>query len=150
MRGNITRRGKSSWRIKFDVCYDATTGKRKYHVEMVRGSKADAVTLLSKRLAERGEGQLVERTTITVAAYGLSPQTVRHIHRLLSQILASAVKAQKLRHSPVLTVQAAPSVPRPQDRSPYARRAGHVAGPSEGAAALHAGAARGFHRPQAR
>jgi integrase len=177
MRGNITRRGKSSWRIKFDVCYDATTGKRKYHVETVRGSKADAVTLLSKRLAERGEGQLVERTTITVAAYakhwleniapakasartreryaelvekhiaphlgavalqkldgtridafytklltagrldgkgGLSPQTVRHIHRLLSQIFASAVKAQKLRHSPMLTVQAAPSVPRPK------------------------------------
>jgi hypothetical protein len=28
MRGNITRRGKSSWRIKFDVGADPETGKR--------------------------------------------------------------------------------------------------------------------------
>ena len=70
MRGNITRRAKASWRIKFDIGHDVSvTGKRKYHTETVRGTKADAVTAISKRLAERGEGQLVQRTSITVAEY---------------------------------------------------------------------------------
>jgi len=173
MRGNITRRGKASWRIKFEIEGDAVTGKRKYHVETVRGTKADAVNLLAKRLAERGDGQLVERTALTVADYsrhwlvaiapakasgktreryteivekhiipyigslqlqkldgpridsfytklgsagrrdgkgGLAPQTVLHIHRVLSMILASAVKAQKLRASPIAAVQTSPKL----------------------------------------
>ena len=41
-------------------------------------------------------------------AGGLSQQTVHHIHRLLSQIFASAVKAKKLRQSPILDVQTTP------------------------------------------
>lgn len=41
---------------------------------------------------------------------GLAPQTVRHIHRLLSQILRSAVKAGKLRQSPMMAVQTTPKV----------------------------------------
>jgi integrase len=176
MRGNITRRGKSSWRIKFEIGHDPLTGKRKVHTETVHGTKADAVTLLSKRLAERGENRLIERSAITVAQYarhwlvtiapakasgktrerygeliekhiipniggvelqkldgpqidifyatlsksgrrdgngGLSPQTVRHIHRLLSLILASAVKAKKLTASPMVAVQTTPKVRRP-------------------------------------
>ena len=44
---------------------------------------------------------------------GLSAQTVRHIHRLLSQILSSAVKAQKLRQSPMVAVQTTPRVRKP-------------------------------------
>ena len=177
MRGNVTRRGKSSWRIKFDIGHDPETGQRKYHTETLRGTKAQADTLLAKRLAERGEGQLVERSTANVADYarhwlsaiapanasgktlerygeliekhiipnlgpgalqkldgtridtfyttlgktgrcdgkgGLSPQTVRHIHRLLSMILASAVKAKKLAVSPMGAVQTTPKVRRPR------------------------------------
>ncbi|MCO6050642.1 site-specific integrase [Mesorhizobium sp. RP14(2022)] len=41
---------------------------------------------------------------------GLASQTVMHVHRLLSQILASAVKARKLRASPMAEVQAVPKV----------------------------------------
>jgi len=44
---------------------------------------------------------------------GLSAQTVQHIHRLLSQILGSAVKSSKLRASPIAQVQTAPKVRRP-------------------------------------
>ena len=68
MRGNITRRGKTSWRIKFEIGGDSE-GRRRYHVETIRGTKADAVTLLARRIAERGEGQLVQRNTVTVAEY---------------------------------------------------------------------------------
>ena len=39
---------------------------------------------------------------------GLAPLTVLHIHRLLSQILSSAVKAPKLRSSPMEAVQTTP------------------------------------------
>ena len=41
MRGNITRRGKTSWRLKFDVGVDAA-GKRLIEWETVRGTKKDA------------------------------------------------------------------------------------------------------------
>ncbi len=41
---------------------------------------------------------------------GLAPQTVLHIHRLLAQILGSAVTARKLRTSPMLGVQTTPKV----------------------------------------
>ena len=176
MKGNITRRGKTSWRIKFDVGFDPITGKRKYHTETVRGARSNAVNLLAKRISEQAEGQLVERTALPLVTYarhwlsviapastsaktreryaelieqhiipqlgaieiqkldgpridafynhlltsgrrngrgGLSAQTVRHIHRLLSQILSSAVKAQKLRHSPMVAVQTTPKVRKP-------------------------------------
>jgi Phage integrase, N-terminal SAM-like domain len=175
MRGNITRRRKSSWRIKFDLAADSVTSERRYYVETVRGIKRDAQALLAKRLAAHGEGQLVQRTVLTVAEYarhwlatiapakasaktldrygeliekhiipalgavelqklegskdmfyvtlcksgrrdgtgGLSAQTVQHIHRLLSQILGSAVKAGKLRASPIGQVQTTPKVRRP-------------------------------------
>jgi len=50
MKGNITRRGKTSSRVKFDVGFDPITGKRKYHTETLRGAKSDAVNLLAKRI----------------------------------------------------------------------------------------------------
>ena len=41
MRGNITRRGKASWRIKFDVGV-ADDGKRLIEYETVHGTKKEA------------------------------------------------------------------------------------------------------------
>lgn len=43
----------------------------------------------------------------------MSPQTIKHIHKLLAQILSSAVKADKLRTSPIEKVQTTPTVKRP-------------------------------------
>ncbi|MFD1983541.1 tyrosine-type recombinase/integrase [Mesorhizobium newzealandense] len=173
MRGNITRRGKSSWRIKFDLGTDPVTGKRLTQVATVRGTKKEAEAELNRRLHQVDEGTFVERSVATVAEYcrhwistiapakasaktlerygeiveqhiiprlgatalqkldgtkidefyqhlrtagrrdgkgGLSPQTVQHIHRLLSQIMSSAVKARKLRISPMAGVQTTPKV----------------------------------------
>ncbi|RUW21998.1 MULTISPECIES: site-specific integrase [unclassified Mesorhizobium] len=173
MRGNITRRGKSSWRLKFDLGIDVATGKRQTQFVTVRGTKKEAEAELSRRLNQVEEGSYVEKTAATVDEYcqhwlkaiapskasaktleryreivdqhikprlgatalqkldgtkidtfygtlrtagrrdgkgGLSPQTVLHIHRLLSQILASAVKARKLRSSPMEAVQTTPKV----------------------------------------
>lgn len=173
MRGNITRRGQSSWRLKFDLGRDPATGKRLTEYVTVRGTKKEAQAELTRRLNQFEEGQYVLRTGETVAEYarhwlaaiapanasaktlerygeivekhiipqlgntvlqkldgtriddfylhlrtagradgkgGLADQTVKHIHRLLSQILSSAVKARKLRHSPMEAVQTTPKV----------------------------------------
>lgn len=175
MRGNITRRGKTSWRLKFDLGTDPVTGKRLTQYATVRGTKKEAEAELNKRLNQVEEGSFVERSATTVAEYarhwmkaiapakasaktlerygeivelhivpqigktalqkldgtkidefythlcsagrrdgkgGLAAQTVTHIHRLLSQILTSAVKARKLRTSPMEAVQTTPKVRR--------------------------------------
>lgn len=173
MRGNITRRGKASWRLKFDLGTDPVTGKRLTQYATVRGTKKQAEAELNKRLNQVEEGSFVERSATTISEYalhwlqaiapskasaktlerygeiinlhivpqlgtvalqkldgskidefythlrtagrrdgkgGLAPQTVQHIHRLLSQVLASAVKARKLRTSPMEAVQTTPKV----------------------------------------
>jgi integrase len=175
MRGNITRRGKSSWRLKFDLGTDSGTGVRRTQFVTVRGTKREAEAELARRLAAVEEGTFVLASADTVSAYarhwltdiapskasaktlerytdivehhivpklgghklqrlegphidafythlrtmgrvdgrgGLAPQTVQHVHRLLSQILASAVKARKLRASPMPAVQTTPKVRR--------------------------------------
>ena len=68
MRGNITRRGKSSWRIKFDVSAD-TSGKRIFHWETVRGTRKVAEAELARRLAEFSAGRYVAPTIDTVETY---------------------------------------------------------------------------------
>lgn len=174
-RGHITKRGKSSWRIKFDIGRDPVTSQRRIHFQTIRGTKKEAEAALTKALAAYEDGGFVRQSAITVAEYarhwfeaiapartsektrerygelidnhiiphigaiplqkldapridafyahlqkagrrdgngGLAPQTVLHIHRLLSQILTSAVKAQMLRQSPMLGVQTTPKVRR--------------------------------------
>ena len=49
MRGNITRRGTRSWRIKFDVGA-ADDGKRIIRYETIRGTKKQAEPALAKDL----------------------------------------------------------------------------------------------------
>ena len=64
MRGNITRRGKSSWRLKFDV---GTGTERK--IAYVRGTRKQAEAELAKRLNELAEGRQVAPTVETVESY---------------------------------------------------------------------------------
>ena len=68
MRGNITRRGKTSWRLKFDVGVD-DAGKRIIEYETVRGTRKDAQEALAIRLAEMADGRIVRRSSETLADY---------------------------------------------------------------------------------
>jgi Phage integrase, N-terminal SAM-like domain len=68
MRGNITRRGKSSWRLKFDVERDAN-GKRRFHTVTVRGTRKQAEEELTKLLAAADKGMLVDQNRDSVATY---------------------------------------------------------------------------------
>lgn len=68
MRGTITRRGKHSWRIKFDVGRDAQ-GKRTFQFLTVRGKKADAEAKLTEMLNAVGKGEFIKPSKITVAEW---------------------------------------------------------------------------------
>ena len=69
MRGNITRRGKSSWRLKFDLGTDPATGERRTEYVTVKGTKKDAEKELNKRLAQLDGGSYVARSGETVAEH---------------------------------------------------------------------------------
>ena len=164
MRGNITRRGKGSWRLKYDV---GTGSQRQIAYVTVKGTRKQAEAELAKRLSELAEGRYVAPAVETVETYarhwlahvapagrsassvdryrsmieahiipglgaiplqkldgkaidcfyaylrkhgnrfggGLSSVTLHNVHRMLSQLLSSAVKAKLLARSPLTDVQ---------------------------------------------
>jgi integrase len=69
MRGNITRRGKSSWRIKFDAGRDPITGRRRTRYATIRGTKKEAEGELARLVAEYNSGSSVDPSTISVSDY---------------------------------------------------------------------------------
>lgn len=66
MRGNITRRGKSSWRLKFDGEPDAS-GLRQTRYVTVKGKRADAEAALARLLHEHNIGSAIDPSAVTVA-----------------------------------------------------------------------------------
>jgi integrase len=68
MRGNVTRRGKSSWRLKIERESDIP-GKRKIHYETVRGTRKDAEKRLTDLLKQNDTGTLVDASKETVAGH---------------------------------------------------------------------------------
>jgi integrase len=122
-RGNITRRGKRSWRLKFDIGVDAK-GQRKIRYATVRGTRQDAQKELTRLLAEHDAGTLVEPTKITVEEYllawlgrtpkkgeipppppaGISPKTAERYRQLAEQQIyphLGKILLQKLKPSQV-------------------------------------------------
>lgn len=68
-RGNITRRGKASWQLKYDLPRDLQTGKRRVAYKTVRGKRADAERELTAILAKLDKGVAVDPCKATVAEY---------------------------------------------------------------------------------
>ena len=113
MRGNVTRRGKSSWRLKFDDGADPISGKRKTRYVTVRGKRQDAERELARLLNEVHNGTLIEPCKVTVAdcvrgwlsgAHGLAPKTLERYRQLSEQQIVphlGAVQLQKLRPAQV-------------------------------------------------
>jgi len=111
MRGNITRRGKSSWRLKFDLERDPLTGERRVHVSTVRGTKRDAERELAKLIHAAESGTYVAPDKVTVAlfldrwerdwaAINVSPKTMERYRELLAKHVRprlGALPVQKLR-----------------------------------------------------
>ena len=69
-RGNITKRGASSWRLKYEAgAPDPVTGWRQTRYVTFKGTKKAAQAELTRRLAEVDAGTAVEPSTMTVAEY---------------------------------------------------------------------------------
>ena len=108
MRGNITRRGKASWRIKFEIEPDAN-GNRQYRLVTVRGLRKDAERELTRLLGERDRGTLVDASKVTVEAYlwgwlegkhGLSPVSVERYREIIARGIVpmlGSIELQKLK-----------------------------------------------------
>jgi integrase len=122
-RGNITRRGKRSWRLKFDVGVDGK-GKRKIRYATVKGTRQDAQKKLTELLGQHDAGTLVEPSKLTVEEYlvawlgrtpkkdepppappsDLSPKTVERYRQLAEQQIyphLGNILLQKLRPAQV-------------------------------------------------
>jgi integrase len=67
MRGNITRRGKHSWRLKFDV--GADRDKRQIRYVTVKGKRSDAEAELARLLNDAHRGTLIDSTKVKVGDY---------------------------------------------------------------------------------
>jgi integrase len=67
MRGCITRRGKRSWQLKFDL--PAEGGKRRTRYVTVRGTRRDAERERVRLLHELDTGQLIDPNKQTIAEY---------------------------------------------------------------------------------
>jgi hypothetical protein len=59
MRGSISKRGKRSWRIRFDV--ERAGGHRKVHYCTVRGTRKDAEAELARLLHEANTGTRLQK-----------------------------------------------------------------------------------------
>jgi integrase len=68
MRGNITRRGKKSWRLQVFLG-KGRDGKPERYFETVTGIKRDADDRLSQLLAEFGKGSIPPRGKLTLAEH---------------------------------------------------------------------------------
>jgi len=67
MRGNITKRGKNSWQLKFDV--PNRDGKRQQRYATAKGTYREAQKALTRLLGEADKGTLPDPTRVTVAEY---------------------------------------------------------------------------------
>jgi integrase len=69
VKGNLTRRGKNSWRLKFDAGTDSATGKRLTKYVTLKGTKSQAQAEAAKIIASTVTGEYVDPSRETVAGF---------------------------------------------------------------------------------
>ena len=116
MRGHIQRRGKKSWRLKFDVGIDPLTGKRKTRFVTVRGTRKDAEKELARFIHEIGEGTFVDPSKLTVAEYldqwlenyarpNVAPKTYERWEEICTKHLGEKLGAHRVKDLGPLHIQ---------------------------------------------
>jgi hypothetical protein len=103
MRGNITKRGKNSWQLKFDA--PAINGKRQQRYATVRGTRQDAQKELTRLLSAADTGALPDPSNATIAEYvrtwlssahEQSPKTLERYSELAERQIIPHLGAHKL------------------------------------------------------
>lgn len=114
--GNITRRGKSSWRIKYEIGRDPVTGERQTRFLTVRGTKKDARRALTRVLHEIDEGAYADATKESVGEYlerwlrdyakvNVAPKTFERYSEIVTRHLKPALGAIVLKDLKPLQIQ---------------------------------------------
>ena len=117
MKNGIVRRGKSSWRIKYEIGRDPTTNKRQTGYKTVRGTKEDAKRELTKVLHEINQGAYIAAAKDTIDEYldrwlcdyaknNVSPKTYERYAEIVTNHLIPALGAVKLKDLKPLQIQA--------------------------------------------
>lgn len=120
MKGNLTRRGKSSWRLKFELGVDPDTGKRLTRYHTIHGTKAHAQAEAAKIIASSVTGSYVDHSRETVAEFiarwlqdWAATNTSNKTYQRYEQILRRHVEPhigklaiQKVRAADVQSIQA--------------------------------------------
>jgi integrase len=116
VKGNITRRGKKSWRLKFDIGRDPATGARDIRYCTIQGTRQDAERKLRELLASIDNSAYVAPSKLTVAEHvrarvtqweaagELSPKTAERYRQLIEGQIVPYIGAkvmQKLRSADV-------------------------------------------------
>src|SRR6516225_561617 len=108
MKGNITQRGKNSWRLKFDAGRDEKTGKRKTQFHTFRGTKREAQVKLAELIASVSQAKYVEPNKVTVAEWvrgrvdvwesagDISARTAQRYRQLVENQIAPHIGAKLL------------------------------------------------------
>jgi integrase len=108
MKGNVTPRGKNSWRLKFDTGRDEVTGKRKTQYVTFRGTKKEARLKLAELITSTSQGSFAEQTKETVgdfvraridqwqAAGDITARTAERYRELLTNQIAPHLGAKAL------------------------------------------------------
>ncbi len=90
----VIRRGKKSWRLKFDLGRVPLTGKRRTTYQTFRGSKREAETKLAELITTAENGVYVTPDRLTLGDYlrawleapvGLSPKTLERYRQICGQ-----------------------------------------------------------------
>jgi integrase len=120
MKGTLSRRGKSSWRLRYDVGTDSTGGRQRRTVTL-RGTKGQAQAEAAKILATVAGGTHVDPSGETVANFverwlrdwadsNVANKTFTRYEQLLRKHLCArvgAVPIQKLRAADLQAIYAA-------------------------------------------
>jgi integrase len=121
MKGNLTRRGKRSWRLKFDTNRDPISGRRFTKFVTLYGTKAQAQAEAAKIIASVAAGSYVDPSSETVSQFverwlsdwandNVSNKTFTRYEQLLRKHLCAqfgSIQIQKLKAADLQTVYAA-------------------------------------------
>lgn len=116
MKGHITKRGRASWRIKYDGPA-GPDGKRRTVYETIRGGKKDAQAALAERLAAIGKGEHVAPSKTTIASHiadriaqwvsagDIGNRTAEGYRRLLLQLIGPHIGSLPLQKLDTATIE---------------------------------------------
>ncbi|MET4721804.1 integrase [Bradyrhizobium japonicum] len=116
MKGNITKRGKNSWRLKFDAGRDEK-GERKTQFVTFRGTKREAQVKMAELIASVSQQTYVEPHKLTVAEWvrgrvdhweasgDISARTAERYRQLVEHQIAPQIGAKLLQKLRTLDIE---------------------------------------------